>query len=148
MVYICSIGSSFPGGRIVNTPISLFRGVSFKRDPGLGTEPTVCPVWPQVILSLSSMRQLLLLSILTPTTTVAHELQSLDTHRVILTPVCDSVTDTSKAWCRVSKALGYIFVYSCFIWTNVLTVTDWSILRKMERLGSAHFSAPTLTVSN
>lgn len=94
------------------------------------------------------MRQLLLLSLLTPSTTVAHEKQSLDMHTAIQTPVCDSMSDTSKASCRVSRALGFIFVYSSFVCISLCTVTYWSIKKKMEKLGPAHSSAPPLTVSS
>lgn len=44
----CNSGSSFGEGRIINTPISLFKGINFKKAPGPGTEPTVCPVRPQL----------------------------------------------------------------------------------------------------
>lgn len=44
----CNSGSSFGEGWIINTPISLFKGINFKKAPGPGTEPSVCPVRPQL----------------------------------------------------------------------------------------------------
>lgn len=80
-----------------------------------------------------------MLSLLTPSTTVAHEKQSLDMHTAIQTPVCYSMSDTSKASCRVSKALGLIFIYSSFVSISLCTVTYWSIKKKKGRVRPCPF---------
>lgn len=144
----CNSGSSFGEGRIINTPISLFKGINFKKEPGPGTEPTVCPVRPQLPFpsvpwgSYCCCPCLLLLQRWLMRSRVWTCTQLFRLQSVIL---CQTQAK-HHAECLGHWVL-YLFILASFVSAYVLSLTE-ALKKKMEKLGPAHSSAPPLTVSS